>query len=207
MERFDVVVIGGGGAGITASVAAARWGAKVLLCERSNKTGGDCTWTGCIPSKALIKCASVMHSVRTSTKYGIVAGVGVPPDPAATLHCDFAAVKAHLHKSQNSIYEHDDSPEVLQRHGVQVRLNTEVRFTSSHVLSLHSIPASTSTTAGNSSGTNSDASVSEGGGGGGPPRDHEVLCGQGHRRGRCGTYPAQPGAVPGRPCKSCDCHL
>ena len=91
-EHYDVVVIGGGSAGMASAKSAARWGAKVLLVERSEQTGGDCTWTGehrrlespafrvlesdsrgvrrhngrlsvgipvatgCVPSKALIKC-------------------------------------------------------------------------------------------------------------------------------------------------------
>ena len=86
-EHWDVVVIGGGGAGMSAAIAAARWGAKVLLVERTSRTGGDCTWTGCNPSKALIKCARVAVDVRSAARFGVV----VPSEPAV----DWAAVRSH----------------------------------------------------------------------------------------------------------------
>ena len=57
MEKYDAIVIGGGGAGITASFTAAWFGKKTLVVE-SKKMGGECTWSGCIPSKALINFAA-----------------------------------------------------------------------------------------------------------------------------------------------------
>ena len=55
--------------------------------ERTSRTGGDCTWTGCIPSKALIKCARVAVDVRSAARFGVV----VPNEPAV----DWAAVRSH----------------------------------------------------------------------------------------------------------------
>lgn len=52
-EPWELVVIGGGTAGIVAAKTAAGFGARVLLVE-ADRTGGDCLWTGCVPSKALI---------------------------------------------------------------------------------------------------------------------------------------------------------
>ena len=49
-SRFDLAVIGAGSAGLVAATFAARIGAKVALVER-DRIGGDCTWTGCVPSK------------------------------------------------------------------------------------------------------------------------------------------------------------
>ncbi len=49
----DLVVIGAGSGGITAARFAARAGARVVLIEK-DRIGGDCTWTGCVPSKALL---------------------------------------------------------------------------------------------------------------------------------------------------------
>lgn len=57
MMTPDLVVIGGGSAGIGAARAARSRGASVLLVERSGRIGGDCTFTGCVPSKALIEAA------------------------------------------------------------------------------------------------------------------------------------------------------
>jgi pyruvate/2-oxoglutarate dehydrogenase complex dihydrolipoamide dehydrogenase (E3) component len=55
---YDLIVLGGGSAGLTASVMSAGLGARTLLVER-HKLGGDCLNTGCIPSKALIRSANV----------------------------------------------------------------------------------------------------------------------------------------------------
>ena len=67
---FDMVVIGGGAAGLTAAGISASLGAKTALVE-SHKLGGDCTWTGCVPSKALLKAAAVANTVRTAGRYGL----------------------------------------------------------------------------------------------------------------------------------------
>ncbi|MEO8484362.1 MAG: FAD-dependent oxidoreductase, partial [Acidobacteriota bacterium] len=50
MSQYDLVVIGAGAGGLTAAKFAAKLGARVALIER-DRLGGDCTWTGCIPSK------------------------------------------------------------------------------------------------------------------------------------------------------------
>ncbi len=50
---YDLLVIGGGAAGLTAAGMGANFGAKTLMVE-ANKLGGDCTWHGCIPSKTLL---------------------------------------------------------------------------------------------------------------------------------------------------------
>lgn len=60
---FDMIVIGGGAAGQTASGLSASFGAKTLLVER-HRLGGDCTWTDCVPSKTLRKNANVAHQIR-----------------------------------------------------------------------------------------------------------------------------------------------
>ena len=53
---YDLIVIGGGAAGLVAATGGASLGAKTALIEK-NKLGGDCTWYGCVPSKALLKSA------------------------------------------------------------------------------------------------------------------------------------------------------
>lgn len=59
MKEYDLIIIGGGAAGLVASVAAGAFGARTALVEIENRLGGECSWTGCIPSKALISAASL----------------------------------------------------------------------------------------------------------------------------------------------------
>ena len=67
-EPFDLIIIGAGSAGITAADFAAKLGARVALVEKGN-VGGDCTWLGCVPSKALIKAAKLTHTVRQVSSF------------------------------------------------------------------------------------------------------------------------------------------
>ncbi|PSQ92559.1 MAG: mercuric reductase, partial [Bacteroidetes bacterium QH_2_63_10] len=53
---YDVIVIGGGAGGLSAAGIATNLGAKTTMIER-DALGGDCTWTGCVPSKTLLKAA------------------------------------------------------------------------------------------------------------------------------------------------------
>jgi pyruvate/2-oxoglutarate dehydrogenase complex dihydrolipoamide dehydrogenase (E3) component len=70
--RYDnnLVVIGAGSAGLIAAYVAATVRARVTLIEAGDM-GGDCLNTGCVPSKALIRCARVAHSFRDAERYGV----------------------------------------------------------------------------------------------------------------------------------------
>lgn len=65
MQQFDLAVIGGGGAGVTAALEAVASGARVALVERSGRYGGTCRYVGCVPSKTLLHTAQVLHTMRT----------------------------------------------------------------------------------------------------------------------------------------------
>jgi pyruvate/2-oxoglutarate dehydrogenase complex dihydrolipoamide dehydrogenase (E3) component len=117
MSTYDLVVLGGGTAGLTAAVGAASQGARTLLVER-DRTGGDCLWTGCVPSKALIGVAARAHTARSSGHLGI---------HAPEVRVDFAAAMAHVKQAIAAIAPHD-SPERLRREGVEVVSGTG-RFT------------------------------------------------------------------------------
>lgn len=73
MDQFDVVVIGGGPGGYPAAIRAAQKGKKVALIEK-NKLGGTCLNRGCIPSKALIAGAELLHRIREAEEFGISVG-------------------------------------------------------------------------------------------------------------------------------------
>jgi pyruvate/2-oxoglutarate dehydrogenase complex dihydrolipoamide dehydrogenase (E3) component len=122
---YDVVVIGGGAAGLTAAGMAARLGARTLLVER-DRLGGDCTWRGCVPSKALLAAAATAQSARDAARYGL---------GPAELEIDLRRVMAHVRAIQERIYEEADSPEALSVHGVEVRRAT-ARFVAPHRIEL-----------------------------------------------------------------------
>ena len=116
MRRHDLVVLGGGTAGLVAAFGAAGVGARAVLVERA-RTGGDCLWTGCVPSKSLIAAADLAQRIRDGGRLGIR-----PAEPEV----DFGAVMAHVRRAQAAI-EPRDSPERLRRAGVEL-IEAEGRF-------------------------------------------------------------------------------
>lgn len=108
-KTSDLVVVGGGTAGIVAAKTAARLGARVTLIER-DRTGGDCLWTGCVPSKALLSAARSAADARNAGRLGVSVG---------DVTVDFAAVRAHVRASIDHIAP-IDSPEALRAAGVEV---------------------------------------------------------------------------------------
>ena len=119
-SRYNLVVIGGGPAGLVAAAGAAGLGARVALVERA-LLGGDCLVTGCVPSKALLRAAQAAYEARS----GRELGVGVD---AATLRLDFARAMERLRKLRAGLAHHD-SAERFTRLGVDVFLG-EGRFVS-----------------------------------------------------------------------------
>jgi pyruvate/2-oxoglutarate dehydrogenase complex dihydrolipoamide dehydrogenase (E3) component len=115
-NRYDLVVLGGGTGGIVASLIAARVGARVALIER-DRLGGDCLWTGCVPSKSLLAAAELAHRMRDADSVGLA-----PHEP----EIDFGTVMAHVQRAIRTI-EPQDSPERLRREGVHV-IEGEGRF-------------------------------------------------------------------------------
>ncbi len=109
MKRQDLVIVGGGTAGLVSGMIAGWAGARVMLVE-AERTGGDCLWTGCVPSKSLIAAADLAQRMRQGEELGI--SVGEP-------EVDFARVMAHVHASREKIEPHD-SPERLREAGVEV---------------------------------------------------------------------------------------
>lgn len=107
---WDLVVIGGGTAGLVGAKAAAGFGARVLLVE-ADRLGGECLWTGCVPSKALLAAAAAAAGARNAGRLG----VRVP-----TVEVDFAAVMRRVHAAMATIAP-TDSAEALEAAGVSVR--------------------------------------------------------------------------------------
>lgn len=108
-ESFDVVVIGGGTAGLVNASGCARLGRKVALIERE-KLGGDCLWTGCVPTKALVATARMVHQMRHAGAYGL--------EPQ-TIRVTPKAVMDSMRAQRHAIEHHDD-PEKFRALGIDV---------------------------------------------------------------------------------------
>ena len=112
-KRFDrnLVVIGAGAAGLVSSYIAAVVKAKVTLIE-GGRMGGDCLNYGCVPSKALIRTATLAHQIARASDFGIAK---------ATATIDFAAAMDRVARIVRQIEPHD-SVERYTGLGVDVRL-------------------------------------------------------------------------------------
>ncbi len=77
--RYNLVVIGGGTAGLVTAVGAAGLGAKVALVEK-HLMGGDCLNVGCVPSKAIIRAARAVAAVREAAEFGVNIAAGPTMD-------------------------------------------------------------------------------------------------------------------------------
>ncbi len=122
---YEVIVLGGGTAGLTAALTARHFGASVALVEQEPRLGGDCTFYGCVPSKALIEIAQVAHEARRAHEEGIVASAPV---------LDFAAVVRRRAAIVEQIAE-DERDERFTRVGIDV-IHARARFRDEHTLEL-----------------------------------------------------------------------
>ena len=124
-ESYDLAVIGGGSAGLTAAGLAAQLGFRVVLTEKT-RIGGDCTWSGCVPSKTLLKIAKVAHQMRTADRYGLT-----PAKPTV----DLKSVMSRVRNVIDQVYQYE-SPEALRADGIDVLLG-EVSFIDPHTLAVN----------------------------------------------------------------------
>ena len=70
MVKYDLAILGGGPGGYVAAIRAAQLGMKTAIIEK-DKLGGICLNWGCIPTKALLKNAEVVHYIKNAEKYGV----------------------------------------------------------------------------------------------------------------------------------------
>ncbi len=118
---YNLVVIGGGTAGLVTAAGAAGLGAKVALLERE-LLGGDCLNTGCVPSKALIRAGRAAFDALTVEELGVSCnGVNV----------DFGKAMSRMRRVRAEISRHDSVQRFSAELGVDVFLG-DARFVSGH---------------------------------------------------------------------------
>lgn len=122
MPDYHLIALGAGTGGLTATKLVARRGHKVALIERY-KPGGDCLFTGCVPTKSLIHSAKLLHHARNGQRFGIVAN---------DVKLDFQAVRRHVVKAQEEAGK-VESPEAIAANGVEL-VTGEARFVDAHTV-------------------------------------------------------------------------
>ena len=108
-HEYDLLAIGGGTAGLVSAAGAAYLGARSALVEKA-ALGGDCLWTGCVPSKALIASARLAHAMKDAGRLGLE---GVAPAHA------FGDVMSRMRGARATVAHHDD-PQRFRDMGVDV---------------------------------------------------------------------------------------
>lgn len=113
-DQFDLVIVGMGSGGMVAAEFAATLDLRVAVVER-HRVGGDCLWTGCVPSKALLAAGKVAHHMRHASRFGIGA---VEPT------VDRAAVWDRIRRVQQQIATGDDNPQRFVDLGIELIMGT-----------------------------------------------------------------------------------
>jgi len=119
---YDLIIVGGGSAGLIAAPAAAALGARVALVDRE-RLGGECLWTGCVPSKSLIAAATAAHQTRHLGALGLSGQL----DPV-----DIGTVLDRVRKVITTIDQTEDAA-AMRRRGIDVYLG-QAAFRSAHEL-------------------------------------------------------------------------
>ncbi len=112
---YDLIVVGMGSGGMVAAGFAASLGLRVACVER-DRLGGDCLWTGCVPSKALLASAKAAHTIRTADRFGLEAG-----EPLAI---DTGRVLARIRRVQDRIAAGEDSAAHFEALGCELHAGT-----------------------------------------------------------------------------------
>ncbi|MFN2606697.1 MAG: NAD(P)/FAD-dependent oxidoreductase [Acidimicrobiales bacterium] len=109
-----MVIVGMGSGGMVAAEFAASLGLRVAVVERG-RVGGDCLWTGCVPSKALLASAKAAHTMRVADRYGL---------PSVEPEIDTSLVWKRIRAVQQEVAATDDNPDRYRALGVELVAGT-----------------------------------------------------------------------------------
>lgn len=118
---FDLIIIGAGAAGLTCAYTAKGFKKKVLLLD-IGPTGGTCTWTGCIPSKALINIGKEVYSAK---KY-------------ADIKVDTKKIMNDVRDVIQNVFSHE-SPQVLEKDGITFKQGKSIKLLNPKTVSVDGV--------------------------------------------------------------------
>ncbi|MCK5128430.1 MAG: FAD-dependent oxidoreductase [Clostridiales bacterium] len=124
---YHIIVLGAGSAGLVVASGAAQLGAKVALVE-ADKMGGDCLNSGCVPSKAFLKCAHTARAIQRSSTFGITSKLA---------KIDLEKVMDRVRETISQIAPHD-SKEKYEKQGIDV-IHGRGRFADDHTIHINGV--------------------------------------------------------------------
>lgn len=122
---YDLIVIGGGAAGLVAAKLGRGFGKRVALVER-NRLGGECTLYGCVPSKTLISAGRAASQIRNAGTHGL--------DIGSSLSINTGTVMSHVRSVVEAVYS-GHTTETIEALGIDV-LFGNAEFRDSHRIAL-----------------------------------------------------------------------
>ncbi len=125
--EFDLIILGGGGGGITAAMLAHGLGKKVALIDKK-RFGGECTWSGCVPSKSLLHAAKIAATTQNLERYGLSA--------AGPINISNDLVMSSVRQTVAEIYE-DEKPETFEKLGITAMENASAHFVDPHTVDVN----------------------------------------------------------------------
>lgn len=123
MKKYQVVIIGGGAAGIVTAMGAAGIGLSVALIEKS-RIGGECSWSGCVPSKALLAAGKEAQRIRHAAKWGITLNYE---------NMDVSGVPAKVRELTERAANRSQTVKQLESAGVEIYYGTPRFITANEV--------------------------------------------------------------------------
>ncbi len=124
---FDIIILGVGGGGITAAMLALGLGKKTVMIDKK-RFGGECTWSGCVPSKALLHSAKVAALVKNMDKYGLSV--------TDNINMNSNSVMSSIRGIIDEIYK-NEKPENFSRLGITAVENSSVHFVDANTIDVN----------------------------------------------------------------------